>query len=135
MVKRNGNYSVSKFNENWTGTSVDRAQVAIASDTEGFWSEIGVHLPQFNDKVLRALTLPLTKAPVTSSNKAPEPWDWSPTQQEVDAYVISLECEVSQDGLRMRQRRAEPHREPSSGSFLCVAAAIACALWLLWLFD
>jgi hypothetical protein len=133
MVKRNGNYSGSKFNENRTDTSVDDAKVAIASDTEGFWSEIGVHLPQVNDEVPRATTLPRT--PVTSSNKAPEPWHWSPTQQEVDAYVISLECEVSQDGLRMRQRRAEPHREPSSGSFLCVAAAIACALWLLWLFD
>src|ERR1700756_5116735 len=112
MLKSNRNYSVLKY-ENWTGTSVDHAQVAIATGPVGFWTEIGAHLPQFNDKAPRATALPLPKTPVTSSsNKASQPCNWSPTQQEVNAYVSSLECEVSQDGLRTRQRRAEPRREP-----------------------
>lgn len=69
----------------------------------------------------------------------------SGTQQEVDTYVNSLESEVSQEGLRLRQRRAEQRREPaalvavrrshSSGLFwYVVAAVIACVWWLLRLF-
>ena len=69
----------------------------------------------------------------------------SGTQQEVDTYVNSLESEIFQEGLRMRQRRAEQRREPAalvavrrsntSGLFwYVVAAVIACVSWLLRLF-
>jgi len=149
MATRNGKYCVIDLNDNWTRTSVEDSKVAIATNTEVIWGEIAAHLPEFNDKVASfaapALALPLTKALVTSPSKAPEPYHWSPTQQQVDAYVNSLESEVSQEGLRMRQRRTEERGQPApvavprwifSGLILCfVAATVACAWWLSQLFD
>jgi len=71
----------------------------------------------------------------------------SDTQQEVDTYINSLESEVSQDGVRMRLRRAVQRREPaaivavcrsnSSNLFWYVVAVVtaACLWWVLRLFP
>jgi hypothetical protein len=150
MAARNGKYSVVEPSDNWTGTSVKDVNVAVALDTEVIWGQIGEHLPEFYDKVASfdtlATALPMTKAPVTSPSMPPEPYQWSPTQQEVDSYINSLESEVSQEGLRPRQQRVEQRGVLAlvaigrlsnySGLFWCaVATAVACVWWLSLLFD
>jgi len=98
--------------------------------------EIAVHLPD-EDKIVTFpaadIALPLTKAAATSPPKVLESYHRSPTQQEVDAYVNSLEFEVSQEGVRMRQQRVEHGGQPalitawrpkSSGLLWCVVAAV-----------
>jgi hypothetical protein len=97
MATRNGKYSLVEHSDDWTGTSVEDAKVAIAMDTKAIWGKTAAHLPAFKNKVARfaapSIAHPLTEVPVTSPRKAPEPYDWSPTQQEVDGYVNSLESE------------------------------------------
>jgi hypothetical protein len=88
MATRNGKYGVVGLSDNWTGTSVEDAEVAIAMDSQVIWGEIASRSPEFNDKVASfaapAMVLPLTKVSVRSPSKPPEPRHWSPTQQEVD---------------------------------------------------
>ncbi len=150
MSTRNGKYSEVRLSDTWTDTSVDDAEVAIAMDGQVIWGEIAARSPEFNDKVASfaapAMVLPLTKVSISSPSKPPEPRHWSPTQQEVDAYVNSLESEISQEGLHLRQRRVAqrgalalvpmPRLSNYSGLFWCaVAAAIACVWWLSLLFG
>jgi len=148
MAARDGKYCIVDLRDNWTGTSVKDKKVAMAMDTEATWGEIALHLPH-KDKVTSlvdsAIVLPLTKAPVTSPSKARYAHHCPPTQQEVDAYVNSLEFEVSQEGVHMRQRRVEQRAQPaltavrrsnSSGLFWCVVAAtLACVWWLSLVFN
>jgi len=125
MATRNVKYSSIEPNDNWAGTSVEDSKV-----------------PRFTAPTMAPS---LTKAPLTSPSKAPEAYHCSPTQQEVDAYVNSLEFEVSQEGVHMRQRRVEQRAQPaltavrrsnSSGLFWCVVAAtLACVWWLSLVFN
>ncbi len=149
MATRNGKYGVVRLSDNWAGTSVEDAEVAIAMDRQFIWGEIAARSPEFNDKIASfaapAMVLPLTKVSVRSPSKPPEPCHWSPTQQEVDAFVNSLESEISHEGLHLRQRRVAqrgalalvPMRRSSnySGLFWCAVAAVACVWWLSLLFD
>src|SRR6267143_6143625 len=67
--------------------------------------------------------------------------EWSPTQEDVDAYVDSLEHEVSEESVLMRQCQGEERRAAAptkarhsnvSVLFWCaMATAIACLGWLL----
>jgi len=148
MPTRNGEYSVVGLSDNWTATSVKDTKLAMAIDTGVRWGKIALHLPE-EDKVTNLadppIALPLTKAPVTLLSKAWEPYHWSPTQQEVDAYVNSQESEISQEGLHLRQRRVAqrgalalvPMRRSSNYSrlFWCAVAAVASASWLSLVFD
>jgi hypothetical protein len=145
MAIRNCKYSIVELSDNWTGTSVKDARIALTMGTEVTWGEISARISEKNKVASFAgpdTALPLPK---TAPRKVSEQYDWSPTQHEVDAYVSSLESEVSQEGVRMRQRRAEQRAQPALVPvrrsnypvlFWCVvAAAMACASWLALLFT
>ena len=77
MATRNGKYGVVGLSDNWAGTSVEDAEVAIAMDRQFIWGEIAACSPEFNDKVASfaapAIVLPLIKVSVRSPSKPPEP--------------------------------------------------------------
>lgn len=149
MAIRIYKYRVVELSENWTGTSVENSKVAILMGTEPLSSEVAAYTPKCRDIVVHFApadkALSLTSSRIPSPSRASESYHCAPTRQEVDAYIDSLEFEVIQEGVRMRQRRGKQPEEPellavrpSSTSVLCwffVTASIACVWWLSQLFN
>jgi len=117
MATRNGKYKVVELGEDWSRTSVENSKVAIPMETKAISEKTVAHIPECDDNVASlaapATPSPLTKPAVMSPTKPPEPYDWSATQQQVEAYVSSLEPRFSKKncacGWRNWNRIEYPH--------------------------
>jgi hypothetical protein len=123
--------------DNWTYSSVEDTKIAISS-----YSENSVHLIEYRGRT--NLSVPPVAALLTQSFVVPAhhtpPYDWSPTQQEVNAYVNSLEAKISRERWRTHQYRVKAHGDAAPSSLwplksdsafwgiMLVAAACICFL-------
>lgn len=115
-------------NNSYTGESIDVPRIAAA----------------INGKVASLASLPVANAVAERLARLPrkikieEEDDWSPTQQEVDTYINSLEqellqsCEDMLDRLGNRYKGAAPIRARPSNSFILFWGLVAIAAGCLW---
>ena len=144
------NHPVVNLNGISTGQSIEGAEVAVADNSDVLLREIAAQLAELNGKIssigLQPSGSPLPErqgasAAVLRSIGTQELQEWSPTQEDVDAYLDSLEHEVSEESVLMRQCQGEERRAAATTKarhsngpvlFWCaMAAAIACLGWLL----
>ena|SRR5215467_6477969 len=132
MVSGKARKGVVRSNESWTDTLLDRADLAITTDTHMIWRAGTMSTP----------TSPRGTPLANSLRKSQELQVCTPTQAEVDAYVNSLEHEVAAEAAgqeRMREIENAKERESTKvlqskpSTFWCwvVAAIIGCIYWAL----
>lgn len=113
-------------NNSQTGQSIDVPRIAAA----------------INAKIASVASLPVANPAAERLAKLPrkieEEDDWSPTQQEVDTYINSLEqellqsCEDMHDRPGNRYKGAGPIRARPSSSFILLWGRVAIAAGCLW---
>ena len=113
-------------NNSYTGESTDVPRIAAAINAK---VASLASLPVANPVAERLARLP---------RKIEEVDDWSPTRQEVDTYINSLEqellqsCEGMQDRLGNRYKGAAPIKARPSNPFILFWGPVATAAGCLW---
>lgn len=69
-----------------------------------------------------------------------ETYQWSPTHEQVEAYIRALEWQALQEGTGIQPRRVEKHRAAGTARrpfafwrYFCglIALALGCLAWLI----
>ncbi len=119
-------YAVAGANNSYTGESIDVPRITAA----------------INAKVASLASFPVANPVAERLAKLPrkieEEDDWSPTRQQVDTYINSLEqqlfqsCEVIRDRLSNRYKGAAPMKARPSNSFILFWGLVAIAAGCFW---